>query len=222
MDKRLEKSTYSLTVEGECEKLYFEHLRELINECQNKKKQCVFKPDIKVKANPLSFARRFSNLSIPFFHIQDIEDYDDVFQRDKFQHLLLDIKSAKKLVNYKLGYTNFSFDLWMCLHKIDVKVSRGHRKEYLHDINRAFNTKYQYIDEYKRENDFKSILNTISLDDIKKAIKRAKQIRNINEQGLSNIPGQKKIEYCGFEYYCKNPDLNIQEVVEKILNECLV
>lgn len=31
MRKRLENSTYSLTVEGECEKLYFEHLKKLIN-----------------------------------------------------------------------------------------------------------------------------------------------------------------------------------------------
>lgn len=42
MRKRLENSTYSLTVEGECEKLYFEHLKKLINTNENRKRNCVF------------------------------------------------------------------------------------------------------------------------------------------------------------------------------------
>lgn len=221
MPKRLEKSTYSLTVEGQCEKLYFEHLKNLINNCPTKKKHCVFKPEIKVKTSPFSHAKSFSSLRIHFFHIQDIEDHNDKFQREKFEDLLRDIKQAKQLVDYKLGYSNLTFELWMCLHKKDVTISRGHRKEYVIDINSAFNKHFEDIDDYKKDPEFKDILATITLDDVREAIKRAKKIRLNNEIGLSNIPNQRKVKHSNFEYYCENPDLNIQEIVEQMLNECL-
>lgn len=221
MEKRYQNSTYSLTVEGQCEKLYFEHLKLLINACPNKKKNCVYKPEIRVKANPSSHAKGFAFLKIPFFHIQDIEDHNEEFQRKKFEELLKDIKDANQLVDYQLGYSNLTFDLWICLHKKNITVSRGHRKEYVHDVNSAFNKKYSNIDEYKREKEFKAILSTITLDDVKAAIERAKIIRLNNQIGLSNISNQRKTTYCGFEYYCENPDLNIQEIVEKIINDCI-
>ena len=135
--------------------------------------------------------------------------------------MLKDIKDANQLVDYQLGYSNLTFDLWICLHKKNITVSRGHRKEYVHDVNSAFNKKYSNIDEYKREKEFKAILSTITLDDVKAAIERAKIIRLNNQIGLSNISNQRKTTYCGFEYYCENPDLNIQEIVEKIINDCI-
>ena len=67
MVKRLQYSTYVLTVEGECEKWYFEHLRNLINANEDKKKTCVYKPDIKTNKNPKSYAKSFASLRVPFF-----------------------------------------------------------------------------------------------------------------------------------------------------------
>lgn len=221
MNKRLQNSTYSVTVEGQCEKLYFEHLQTLINLCPNRKKNCIFKPEIKVKAEPYKYAKGLSYLKNPFFHIQDIEDHNDKYQREKFENLLRDIKLANQLVDYKLGYSNLTFDLWICLHKKNVIISRDHRREYVNDINNAFNKHFESIDDYKKEYEFKEILETITLNDVKKAIERAKKIRSNNENGLSNIPNQRKVNHSGFEYYCENPDLNIQEIVEKILNDCL-
>jgi len=221
MSKKLEGSTYSLTVEGQCEKLYFEHLKNLINNCPTKRYHCVYKPEIRVKKSPFSHAKSFPSLGIPFFHIQDIEDHNDKFQREKFEDLLRDIKQAKRIVDYKLGYSNLTFDLWMCLHKKDMVVSRGHRKEYVIDINNAFNKHFEDIDDYKKEQEFKNILETITLDDVKAAIKRAKKIRYNNENGLSNIPNQRKVKHSNFEYFCENPDLNIHEIVEQMLKDCL-
>ena len=221
MVKRLQYSTYVLTVEGECEKWYFEHLRNLINANEDKKKTCVYKPDIKTNKNPKSYAKSFASLRVPFFHIQDIEDYNDPLQRKKFEDLLRDIKEARRIVNYNLGYSNFTFDLWICLHKKDMPTSKAHRGDYVTDINEAYGTHFEYIDEYKNEHNFKTILSTITLNDVRNAIKRAKKIRDDNEKDISTALHQKKIEFSNFSFYSEYLDLYVQDVVEKILKYCL-
>ena len=84
--KRLHNQTYSLTVEGECEKLYFNHLKKLINNEEKRIANCQYEPSISVKKNPLKQAKALNGYSNKFFHIQDIEDYDDEFQKNKFLH----------------------------------------------------------------------------------------------------------------------------------------
>lgn len=220
-NKRLVNKTYTLTVEGECEKLYFEHLRKLINSNPNRKYNCEFKPVIAIKKNPLRYAKNFPTITNRFFHIQDIEDYNDEYQRKKFEDLINDIQMANKYVDYKLGYTNFSFELWIILHKRQMKHSISHRKEYVKYINEEFKRDYNYIDEYKAEVEFKKILSEITLDDIYLAIKRAKEIRKANIDGTSLSFKQKKIKFGKYEFFTINPDLDIFEIVEIILNDCL-
>lgn len=222
MALKRQNSTYFLTVEGECERLYFYHLRDLINSLPTRTKNCVFKPDIKIApGNPYKYALIHSGLNIPFFHVQDIEDYNDSEQKEKFELLLKNLKQAQKIVNYKLGYTNFSFELWMCLHKKDMNVSKGHRREYREDINSSFGTKYQYINEYKKEKNFKDILSKITLEDVKVAIVRAKEIREKNIKKNSSVDDQKIVIYAGYEFFKENPDLDLHLIVEKILVDCL-
>lgn len=58
------------------------------------------------------------------FHVQDIEDYHDKEQLNKFKLIVDDIEKAKKECNissYDLAYSNYTFDLWMILHKYDLK-----------------------------------------------------------------------------------------------------
>lgn len=90
---------------------------------------------------------------------------------------------ANKYVDYKLGYTNFSFELWIILHQRQMKHSISHRKEYVKYFNEEFKRDYDYIDEYKVEVEFKKILSDITLDNIYLAIKRAKEIRKANIDG---------------------------------------
>lgn len=216
-------STYTLTVEGECEKYYFEHLLMLINNESTKKKTCVFKPSISFK-KPLSTARGISNKSGVFFHIQDVEDYNDTFQKDKFNALIKEISDANKIskdLSYTLGYSNFTFELWMLLHKVNFNSSVAHRDDYLLHINNAYCTNFSRLKEYKSESEFKKILQQITLDDIRVAIKRAESIRSSNENGTTLILNQKKITLNKYEFYSQNPDLDIHKIVQKIINDCI-
>ncbi len=218
--KRLHNQTYSLTVEGECEKLYFLHLQKLINKEEKRIANCQYEPSISIKKNPLKQAKAFNGYSNKFFHIQDIEDYDDEFQRNKFLKLIQDIKKANKYVKYKLGYTNYSFELWIVLHKKDLKHSIPHRNDYIKYINDAYGTTFSYVDEYKNEDNFLKILEQITLGDIYLAVDRAKNIRKCNENKTCCVQNQKKIEYCNYVFYSVNPDLDIHEIIEDILIEC--
>ena len=95
---------YNISVEGEnCELLYFEHLKKLINECEKAK----YKVNFFIRAkNPSSFAKsrisiytqkgKKSEGYVKFFHVQDIEDYYDKEQLNKFKLIIDDIEKAKK------------------------------------------------------------------------------------------------------------------------------
>lgn len=223
---RRQKETFILNVEGEvCEKLYFEHLRDLINQEEKRKKECVL--IIKVKESPVNVVRNNSQIRNQFFHIQDVEDYSEDQQKEKFHKLINDVVQANqqaksnKSPGYKLGYTNFSFDLWICLHKGDMNFSVQHRKKYITYINRYYNTSYQFIDEYKNQSEFSKILSNIRLEDVKNAIRRGKMIRNNNDTNNSVSANQKKIQYRTYTFYSENPDLDLFEVVEIIMNKCL-
>lgn len=221
MAKRLINQTYVLTVEGECEKYYFEHLKMLINNTSNRIANCQFKPDIAIKKTPSKYSKNFVGVKNRFFHIQDIEDYFDEFHRKNFLSLIEDVQAANKYVNYKLGYTNYSFELWILLHKRDMSFSVSDRTKYLPYINKSYNTKYEHLDEYKEENNFKYVLSKITLNDVIEAVNRAKQIRECNENRTCCAQNQKKIDHCKYSFYRANPDLDIHEVVEIILVECL-
>lgn len=52
------------------------------------------------------------------FHICDVES-NEPFHVEKFRNILSEMKEAKtqKKMTYRLGYSNFAFELWMVLHK---------------------------------------------------------------------------------------------------------
>lgn len=70
----------------------------------------------------------------------------------------------------------------------------------------------QNMDDFKHENNFKRVLNQLTLSDVKDAIKRAKLIMQRNEEN-----GYVVHEYKGYIYYRENPSLAIWEVIEKIM-----
>lgn len=219
--KRLTNKTFTITVEGECEKYYFEHLRNLINNTPHRKYNCEFKPTLSLTKKPLGYAKNFSFIKNRFFHIQDIEDYSNEEYKKIFENLLQEIKEANKYVKYRLGYTNFSFELWILLHKREMNHSVQSRKDYIEYINKVFKKSYKDISEYKVKDEFKSILSQITLDDVYTAIKRSKKIRSANDNKTSLAQNQKKIKYGNYIFYAINPDLDLHEVVEIMLKECL-
>lgn len=206
-----------MSVEGETEKWYFEHLQKLINNTD----KIPFKVKFDISINK-SIISRAKSISAPYkikaFHICDYESNEDihVMQFNKVLEELKDVRKINKNINYSLGYSNFSFDLWIILHKKQQKASISHRKQYVNGINRAYNEKFQFIDEYKEEKNFKKILLKITLKDVVTAIKNGAEIRKMNEQNSK----ENYRKYGIFEYYTENPDVTINECVQQILKEC--
>lgn len=210
---------YYLSVEGETEKWYFEYLQMLINN----KKELLYTVKFDIKINK-SIISRAKSISAPYkvkvFHICDYESNEEV-HAEQFNKILKELKDVKKInknLIYKLGYSNFSFDLWIILHKIQQIGAVSHRKQYVKGINKAFDEKFQFIDDYKEEKNFKRILKKISLEDVISAVNNANEIRKMNEE----IFKCNYRKYGQFEYYTENPDMTINECVEQILRECEV
>ena len=55
----------------------------------------------------------------------------------------------------------------------------------------------------------------MTIDDVKEAIKRAKDIMDKNEEN-----GHKLENYKGYKFYKENPSLSIWKIIEKMLYEC--
>lgn len=120
-----------------------------------------------------------------------------------------------KQISYKFGYTNLTFDLWIILHKVACNASQTHRKNYINPLNRSYGEKFENMDEYKHEDNFKRCLEQLSIDNVRDAIDRANKIMTRNREN-----GYLLYEYKGYKYYKENPSLTINEIIEKILKDC--
>lgn len=112
----LETKKYALTVEGETEKWYFLWLKDRINEYEARTYNASIVP--KVQQSPRSFYKGTNRKITPeAFHICDVES-EESCHIDRFHRILKEMKEAKTLKNisYHLGYSNFTFELWMILH----------------------------------------------------------------------------------------------------------
>lgn len=94
--------------------------------------------------------------------------------------------------------------------------SFSNKKSYLKDINILYEEKFQSLDEYKQEDNFKRVLSKITLEDVKFAIENGKIIRN------KNLEEKKKIISGKFEYFEENPDLTIHSCIEEIFKDCKI
>ncbi len=215
MNDRLEIRKYTLTVEGETEKWYFRWLQEQINHCPDR--TCNVFIDARVQQCPRRFIKSVNAKTTPCVtHICDVESKDPDHVR-KFQTILADMKDAheQKRIEYRLGYSNYAFELWIVLHKQNCNGSLSHRRQYLDPINRAFGERFEDLDHYKCENAFNRCLSKLTLDDVKAAIRRAEGIKAANKDS------QKRIIHCkGYSYFEENPSLSVHEVVRTILIEC--
>ena len=213
-DKR-ETLKYTFTVEGETEQLYLLWLRDQINACPDRKKDAAI--IVKVQQSPAKFYKSTSRKVTPAVtHICDVESNEPVHVT-KFHNILAEMKDAKtnKQIDYHLGYSNYSFELWMVLHKKECNGSFSHRSQYLAPINQVFGENFEDLDHYKAHDAFQRCLARLTLDDVRKAIRRAETITRINERDGKTI-----LQYKGYKYYQDNPALSINEAVKRVLAEC--
>lgn len=215
---RKENRTYYFSVEGETEKWYLDWLQGQIN--ANPAAKYTVKLDSKIQKDPLSRAKGLTILGkTEITHIFDRESEEDVHVR-QFQTTLDRMKKAQnigKSISYTLGYSNFTFELWIILHKADCNGSLVHRNQYLAPLNRAYGESFENLDQYKHEENFKRVLKKLTLEQVCDAVKRSKLIMQRNtEAGF--VPHY----YKGYKYYKENPSLSIWEIVDKILYECQI
>lgn len=112
---RKEIKKYYFSVEGETEKWYLKWLEDKINEIEKSSYKVKF--DIKVQKNPKKRAKQLSVIGkLNIFHMMDFEELNN---EKSFQDTLTKMKEAEKIksIKYILGYSNYTFDLWIILHK---------------------------------------------------------------------------------------------------------
>ena len=215
MADRKETRKYTFTVEGVTDKWYLEWLQTQVNTCED----AAYKISIvaPIVQSPKSFAKTINAKSTPcVVHLCDIESTED-HHIQKFHHILSELNTAKKGkgIQYLLGYSNFTFELWMILHKQDCNGPLTNRAQYLQRINRAFGENFESLTKYKSEPNFKRCLSKLTLQNVRDAISRSKNIMNAKKEN-----DDRKISHCGFKYYQENPSLTIWESIEEILKVC--
>lgn len=126
-----------------------------------------------------------------------------------------EVEKLGKMIKYKLAYSNISFELWILLHKTNCFQSFISNKGYLKLINSNFNQNYSRLREYKKEDNFKRLLNNLNLDDVFQAIIRAKKINERNIQCNKILYEHRK-----YKYYLDNPATSVWVIIERIFNDC--
>lgn len=218
MVKMKSNRKYHFTVEGETERWYLLWLQKRINNETAAKYTVTL--DCPIQKNPLKRAKSLVVTGKTVItHIFDYESNEEVHTTQFYEALdaMRKSESLGKQITYQLDYSNFTFELWMVLHMMDCNGSLTHRKDYLVPINRAYNENFQSLDQYKQEANFGRILGKITLDEVKEAIIRAKNIMQRNAENNLTL-----YKYKRYKFYKENPALSIWEAIEKIFNDCKI
>lgn len=215
MANRKNVKKYYFSVEGETEYWYLKWLQELLNSCEEA--ACKVSLNCSVEKDPLKYVKSLQIVSrTEVYHLSDYES-DEPIHVTQFLTTMDRMKKAEKLkqIDYRFGYSNLTFDLWMVLHKQDYSATCTHRKQYVNFINSAYGEHFENMDQYKHENNFKRCLKQLTLSDVILAVERSKKIMERNQKN-----GYVLQRYKGYTYYKENPSLEIWKAIEKILIDC--
>nr|WP_318709215.1 RloB domain-containing protein [Candidatus Acetatifactor stercoripullorum] len=139
--------------------------------------------DCRIQKNPLKHAKSLAiTQKVEVYHFFDYESDEEIHVKG-FQDALANMKEAQnigKQITYKSGYSNFTFDLWIVLHMMDCNTSYSHRRQYVTPINQALDERFENMDEFKKEANFKRCLGKLQLSNVIDAVERAKKITCIN------------------------------------------
>lgn len=179
-------------------------LRDVINDTGKSVYKVSF--DRPVQKNPYKRAKTFivlktENKKVDIYHLSDYES-DEPIHVQQFTETMDNMKKANEagnFINYKFGYSNLTFDLWIILHKADCNGSVSHRKNYIAHINRAYEERFESMDEYKHEDNFKRCLGKLQLSNVIAAVNRAKAIMQRNQDNAYTLHQDK-----GYKYYKEN------------------
>ena len=132
MAKRKPTKKYYFSVEGETERWYLEWLSDQINGTEESAYNVSFK--IKIEKDPRKMVKSLTiSGKTDIWHLSDYESNDPDHVR-QFTETMDNMKKAQgmgKTVKYYFGYSNFSFDLWIVLHRMNCNQALAHRSQYL-------------------------------------------------------------------------------------------
>ena len=121
----------------------------------------------------------YANQKLPVFHIVDYESNDSE-HATQFSNLLDELKTIRNkrsAYKYKLGYSNFAFELWLILHKRICNFSVEDRSKYVQNINTLYGTDFTKLKDNKNKETFDKLLNQTTLENVKVAIRNSRKIR---------------------------------------------
>lgn len=146
---RKETKKYYFSLEDETEQWYLHWLQNTINSDPNT--EYTVKLDCPVQKDPLKRAKGLVALGkTEITHVYDYESEEPIHVQ-QFRTALDRMKEAQSVrvgkgITYRLGYSNFTFKLWIVLHKSDCNGILAHRSQYLALINRAFEENFENLD----------------------------------------------------------------------------
>lgn len=212
--KKLTKKYY-FSVEGDTEVWYLDWLRDMINSVPERKFNVSFVR--KKEIDPIRFVKWLSiQDKTIIYHLSDYESNDREHQM-RFTRTMDKMREAEKLgknVKYLFGYSNFTFDLWIILHKANCLGQLSDRSQYLNKIKSVFGEEFMSMDEYKEDGNFHRCLSKLTLDDVREAVRRSEKIMSHNAETYSQV------EYRKFKHYRENPALEVGTIISGILKDC--
>lgn len=209
---RKSSNSFYLSVEGQTEKLYFNHLKDLINSSQDF--QNTIKLQCKIEKNPISFVKSITLIdTTDVYHVFDFEgnSSEDIASFERVLNIMKAASKMGKSIRYQLAYSNLTFELWILLHKVSVEESIQNKGYYLKKINDAYGSSFTSLNEMSESANIQRIINQITIQEVYDAIDRAETIKRKCERN------NKPVSIYGYEYYRENPYLTVDVLVKEML-----
>ncbi|OBR68406.1 hypothetical protein A7K91_21225 [Paenibacillus oryzae] len=200
----LVRRNYICTCEGSQEKIYLEHVAKLLT---------IF-PQRVVSINAIIDQPGRLERQYEQYDRASLFDYD--FNKELFEKNILQCEKMQREDKRAKGknrrrtfhaYSNVNFDLWLVLHKENCNRPAASNDGYLDIVRRIYHLDKE--DNIKKEQNIRRIVEQISLQDVKAAIRRAEDIRNKKVETDCEIIG-------GTHIY-PNPDFSIHIFLKYVL-----
>jgi len=200
------RKNYRCVVEGQQERMYLNRLAELVRDFP----KTVVSFNIS-EGNAYDLTKiyiEYDSVCLFDYDYNQVEFEENLAICDKLYQKNKPGKRKEGKYVYH-AYSNVCFDLWLLLHKKNFTKLVSKNDGYVDEIIKAYHLPKG--SNIKNEKIIGIILNQISLDDVKMAIKRAKAIKTQNSV--------KKAHYVNSLIYYDNPDLSIHEFISKVLDD---
>jgi len=182
------RRTYLCICEGQQEKMYLNHLASLINDFP--RKMVKFNTFIDTPHRLVKRYEEYDSAAVFDYDFNDVEFKRNIKLCDELNRKL---KSTKKYGGRYIyhAYSNVNFDLWLILHKENYNRLVSRNDAYICDVRRIYGL--GMTDNIKNEDNIIKILSQITLEDVKNAIIRAKNIRSSKDQSIGTKVGIYKL-----------------------------